>query len=190
MIILLLCEPRSGSTNLANWFYIQKNIDVLFEPLNPVSEWYQNGINPSQYKKVKDILCIKEVYYPHNQNQYDDLITISDKIIILYRENLIEQLESFLNSVITNNWSKNYVYKNISDTFTKEKTEYFNELKSKFKKKYINNSEYFKISYEELYYNNAFQKVLDYLNIDELENKNFPYGQKYRINVSKPKGII
>lgn len=184
MVISLLCEPRSGSTNLANWFYIQKNIDVLFEPLNPVSEWYQNGINPSQYKKVKDILCIKEVYYPHKK--WEDLIAISDKIIVLYRENSTEQLESFLNSVVTNNWSKSYVYKNINDIFTKEKAEYFNQLKSEFKQKYVDNSEYFKISYEELYKNNGFQKILNYLNVDGLENEGFPYGEKYRIIPSKP----
>jgi hypothetical protein len=183
MVITILAEPRSGSTNLTNWFYFQKNIDVLFEPLNPVSEWFQNGINPSNYKRVKDILCIKEIYYPHKE--WEDLITISNKIIVLYRENVTEQLESFINSVTTNNWSNNYVYKNIDNNFTKEKTQYFNQLKSEFNQKYVNNPNYFKISYEELYYHNGFQKILDYLNINDLENKNFPYGKKYRIDIDK-----
>lgn len=188
MVISLLCEPRSGSTNLANWFYIQKNIDVLFEPLNPISEWYQNEKHPSQYKKVKDVLCIKEVYYPNKQ--WEDLISISDKVIVLYRENSIEQLESFLNSVVTNNWSKSYVYKNIDNAFTNEKTKIFNQLKSEFREKYINNSKYFTISYEELYKNNGFQKILDYLNVDSLKNEGFPRGEKYRIIPSKPITLI
>jgi hypothetical protein len=40
MIITLLCEPRSGSTSLANWFFNNKDFTVLFEPLNPLSEWF------------------------------------------------------------------------------------------------------------------------------------------------------
>ena len=39
MIILLLCEPRSGSTNLANWFFINKKFTVLFIPSDPLSKW-------------------------------------------------------------------------------------------------------------------------------------------------------
>ena len=33
-------------------------------------------------------------------------------------------------------------------------------------------------------------KILDYLNMVELENKNFPYGEKYRINVNKGRSLI
>lgn len=48
----------------------------------------------------------------------------------------------------------------------------------------------FKISYEELYYNNGFQKIVDYINLDCVKHKNFPHGQKYRIDVNKKKSII
>ena len=41
---------------------------------------------------------------------------------------------------------------------------------------------YFNISYEELYYNSGFKRILDYLNVSELENKRFPYGQRLRKN--------
>ena len=37
MVITILAEPRSGSTNLTNWFYHNKNFTTLFEPLNPMS---------------------------------------------------------------------------------------------------------------------------------------------------------
>jgi hypothetical protein len=108
------------------------------------------------------------------------LLNVSDKIIVLYRENTQKQLESFLNAINTNNWHLPYVYKTSENSITKEKTEYFKILKSEFKEKYVN-KDFFTISYEELYYNNGFQKILDYLNMDELENKNFPYGEKYRL---------
>jgi len=58
----------------------------------------------------------------------------------------------------------------------------FLELMSKFKKEYIDNSDFFKISYEELYYKNGFQRIVDYINIPEVQNTNFPYGRKYRVN--------
>ena len=46
MIITILAEPRSGSTNLTNWFYFNKNFTTLFEPENPNSKWFQNNIDP------------------------------------------------------------------------------------------------------------------------------------------------
>jgi hypothetical protein len=187
MIITILAEPRSGSTNLTNWFYFNKNFTTLFEPLNPISKWFQKNIEPDQYQYNTKYLCLKEIYYPHKN--WDSIIKISDKIIILYRENYEEQLQSFLNSVTTNNWDKPYVYKEKKSLFTKEKSEYFKILKSEFKEKYIN-KKHFTISYEELYYHNGFQKILDYLDIPELENKNFPYGEKYRIIVNKTKSLI
>ena len=187
MIITILCEPRSGSTNLTNWFYFNKNFTTLFEPANSGSKWFQNNIEPKDYKYNTKHLCVKEIYYPGID--WNSLLSISDKIIVLYRENGQEQLESFLNSVTMDNWDKSYVYKKKENQITKEKTKYFNTLKSKFKEKYINKN-YFTISYEELYYNNGFQKILDYLNMNELEDKNFPYGKKYRINVDKGNTLI
>ena len=64
---------------------------------------------------------------------------------------------------------------------TKKTTEYFNTLKSEFKEKYLNEN-YFTISYEDLYYNNGFEKIVNYINIDEVKNDGFPLGKKYRIN--------
>ena len=114
------------------------------------------------------------------------MISISNKIIVLYRENTEEQIESWTNAKLKNNWEKGWVYDDIKND---KETNFFLELKKSFKETYLN-KDYFKISYEELYYNNGFQKILDYLNIDELENKNFPYGQKYRINANKTKSLI
>jgi hypothetical protein len=181
MIVTILAEPRSGSTNLTNWFYLNKNFTTLFEPENPNSKWFQNNTNPKDYKYNTKHLCIKEIYYPGIN--WDALLNVSDKIIVLYRESGEEQLESFLNALTTDNWHNQYVYKKKENLLINEKTEYFNRLKYEFKEKYVN-KEYFTISYEELYYNNGFQKILDYLDIDELENKNFPLGIKYRIDAS------
>lgn len=186
MVITILAEPRSGSTNLTNWFFYNENFTTFFEPLNPMSMWFQKNIEPKNYQYKTKHLCLKEIYYP-NKN-WDSIIDISDKIIVLYRENEQEQLESFINAVTTNNWDEPYIYKKKENLIIKEKTEYFNILKREFKEKYID-KDYFKISYEELYYNNGFQKIVDYLNLDCIKNENFPYGQKYRIT-SIPNKLI
>jgi hypothetical protein len=180
MIITILCEPRSGSTNLINWFYHNKNFSILFTPSDPKSKWYKVG-SPKNYKYNTRYFLIKEDYY-HYKN-FDELVSISDKIILLYRENTEEQIESWINAITTKNWDKPWVSKNIKNI---NETQFFIELKNSFKKEYLD-KEYFKISYEELYCRNGFQKILDYLGINELENKDFPYGQKYRVDANKPK---
>ncbi len=187
MVITILAEPRSGSTNLANWFYFNKNFTTLFEPLNPTSNWFQKNKEPKDYKYKTKHLCLKEVYYPHKN--WDSLLSISDKIIVLYRENSQKQLESFLNAVSTNNWDKQYVYTIENNKFVNKKTEYFKTLKSEFKIKYVNNN-YFTISYEELYYENGFQKIVDYLQLECVKNENFPIGEKYRINIDSVRNLI
>jgi hypothetical protein len=173
MVITLLAEPRSGSTNLANWFYLNKNFTTLFIPSDPQSKWYKSE-SPKDYKYNTQHLLIKEDYY-HYKN-FNDILDISDKIICLYRENTEEQIESWINAKTTNNWHNNWVLKNIKNI---DETNFFIELKNSFKKEYLNKS-YFKISYEELYYNNGINRIKEYIKVDEFGN--FPIGKKYRIN--------
>ena len=185
MIITILAEPRSGSTNFTNWFYFNKNFTILFEPItSPKWKWYKHGTPPKLWEYKTPHLLVKEIFRP--EVDFSELIEISDKLIILYRENITEQTQSWLNANKTNNWDKVWVFK--EDLIKNEDESYFNQIKNGIKEKYLNQN-YFSISYEELYYNNGFQKVLDYLNMDELENKNFPYGQKYRIDDNKPKSL-
>ena len=134
---------------------------------------------------MKTHLLVKEIYHPGVD--FSELIEISDKLIILYRENITEQTESWLNAVKTNNWSNQWVFK--EELIQNGDATFFNETKDGIKKEYLDKG-YFSISYEELYYNSGFQKVLDYLNINELKNKNFPVGHKYRINIDGVRNLI
>jgi hypothetical protein len=195
MIILLLCEPRSGSTNLTNWFYYNKNFTTLFNPDIPPeyrnsldNKWYKNGVSPKDYEYKTEHLLIKEDFYHYKD--YSEFTDISDKVICLYRKNESEQIESWVNAKKTNNWSNPWAY--IKDEFKLDETEvnFFKELKKTFKEQYLNNPTHFKISYEELYNENGFQKIVDYLNLDCVENKNFPIGKKYRIEIDKSKTLI
>ena len=58
MIITILAEPRSGSTNLANWFYFNKNFTTLFIPSDPKSKWYKPE-SPKEYTYTTEYLLIK-----------------------------------------------------------------------------------------------------------------------------------
>ena len=94
MVITILAEPRSGSTNLAKWFSINKDFTVLFEPFNSdmkTSKWYKFGESPTLWKYDTKHFLIKEIYNKTN-TQLDELISISDKIIILYREDIKTQI--------------------------------------------------------------------------------------------------
>jgi hypothetical protein len=186
MIITILAEPRSGSTNLANWFVNKKEFTILYEPItSPEWKWYQNGISPKLWKYNTPHLIVKEIYHPNID--FSELIEISDRIIILYRENENEQSQSWLNATKTKNWDKQWVFN--KELIKNTDASFFDKIKYGIKKDYLE-KDYFKISYEELYYNNGFQKILDYLDIAGLVNKNFPYGQKYRIEINKPKTLI
>ena len=181
MVITVIAEPRSGSTNLASWFYHNKNsFTVLYEPLNPKSVKYYNGLPPQNWKYNTQHLFIKEIYA--QDKDLKNLIEISDKIILLYRENESEQEESWINSVNTDNWVNQWVFKKKDMVCDEGKIDYFKNLKINFKKDYLDDNQYFKISYEDLYHNNQFQKLLDYIDLDGIKNENFPYGMKYRVN--------
>jgi hypothetical protein len=177
MIVTILAEPRSGSTNLANWFRSNKEVTVLVEPYNPHSADYKEEKELSEWDYSTSHLLIKAVY-PFGKG-FNDLITRSDRIILLYRENKKEQVESWLAANYTKNWTEEWHTNQISYSDS-VRVEFFYSLKSRFKDEYLNNSNFFKISYEELYYKNGFQKVVDYLNLECIKNENFPYGKKYR----------
>jgi hypothetical protein len=182
MVITILAEPRSGSTNLANWFRGHKKFTILQEPLNigmKKFNEYKGDTSPKEWKYNTPYLVIKEIYLPNAD--LTELIGISDKIILLYRENDIQQLESWLVANETKKWISPWVINSIKISNQQDKENYFYSLKNGFKNEYLNDSNLFKISYEELYYNNGLQKILDYLNIDCLKNENFPYGSKYRV---------
>ena len=188
MIILLLCEPRSGSTNLAHWFNSNKNFTVLQEPLNKNGLNFKKKIPPHMWEYNTNHLLIKEIY---NQNaNLEELINLSDKVILLYRIDVKEQLDSWLVASETNQWSSEWISNRIVITNKDMKVDYFNKLKSGFKNDYLNNPKFFNISYEELYNGDGIKKVINYLNIDSVENKDFPYGKKYKISAGKPIKLI
>jgi hypothetical protein len=187
MVITILAEPRSGSTNLTNWFYHNKQFTTLFNPDVPPEsrspltvKWYQNNVPPKDYIYKTPHLCIKEDFYQNKD--YSEFIEISDKVICLYRENETEQIESWINAKRTNNWSDKWRFSKNNFKTDINEVMFFKQLKQSFVERYLSDSNFFKISYEELYYNNGFQKIVDYVDLECVKNEKFPIGKKYRIN--------
>jgi len=184
MIITIIAEPRSGSTNLTNWFGLKKEFTVFFEPLNTgmkLYNQYKGDISPKDWVYNTKYLLVKEIYQADSPF-LKELVSISHKVIILYRENTKLQEESFQMAVYTGNWDRNWSYSpNKIEAISNVDLEWFSNLKSNFKSEYVDDDSYFRISYEELYYKNGFQRIVDYIDLPEVKNINFPYGTKYRI---------
>ena len=177
MIITVIAEPRTGSTNLANWFSLKENFTVLQEPIaNLKAKNFKNGIPPSKWEYQTEHLFIKDILGVGSH--FNELISISDKVVLLYRENEEEQIASWVNATIEDNWHQQWIYKGLKNKGVEEA---FKVQKKYFKETYLS-KEFFRVSYEELYYGNGFKKVLEYLSIKGLKSKDFPYGKKYRMD--------
>jgi len=64
MIVTIIAEPRSGSTNLAIWFSHLESFTVLFEPTNPTIAGNNKFINilPIDWKYNTNHMLVKEIY--------------------------------------------------------------------------------------------------------------------------------
>jgi hypothetical protein len=183
MVITILAEPRSGSTNLGMWFRLQKNFTVFLEPLNPnmaAYDEYKNGVSPKLWKYDTPHLLIKEICNSRAKD-IPELLEMSDKIILLYRKNKFQQMESWLNADTSGKWYVKWKPNSLIITNKQDKVKYFNNMVESFKTDYLDNNSFFKISYEELYHSDGFKRLLNYLNMDDLEDIAFPYGEKLRI---------
>lgn len=189
MVITILCEPRTGSTNLLNWFGSHDNYSFVFEPFNnPIccktksskNIIFNNKKDITLWQYNTDNIVIKEI--AHSRINYEYFLKNSDKVIVLFRENYEEQTKSFLMSSATQNFFNPYSYD--KDMIKDETSVYLENTKNEIKKYF--NSEYFLTSYEDLYYNGKIKQVIDYIGTNDLNQDTFPYGTKYR----KEKTII
>jgi len=189
VIITIIAEPRTGSTSLAHWFFLNKNYTVLFEPItNPNTMWYKYNTQPNEWLFNTKNLLVKEVF--NNVTSFENLISISDKIICLYREDETSQIESYYNASKTKKWHTQWIFKKNKLFISENEISYFKKLKSNFKETYIDNGKYFTISYENLYYKNKIQDLIEYIGDDGMSVYKFPYGDKYRVDATNTKNII
>jgi NhaP-type Na+/H+ and K+/H+ antiporter len=184
MVITILAEPRSGSSNLLYWFGRSPNYTMAFEPImNPFffkkksskNLTYNNLNDINSYKYNTSHLVIKEIA---NITEYHNTILHnSDKVIVLFREDYKKQLESFILAYNTDNWFGQYMYDE-KHVVTQEQSA-LNKSKEQIE---AYKSKYFSISYEDLYYRGKIKELVDYIGDSELNSIPFPYGKKYRID--------
>lgn len=182
MIITILSEPRSGSTNLLFWLGQHNECTILLEPTtNSEYKKYSdkevviNDINNfNTWKYLTKHLVIKEICEP-NKN-YKNILKNSDKTIILFRENYVEQRESWLMSINTKKWGGEYFMD--ESLLLDNNDNYLIEIKKEVEKYKTSNN--FVISYEKLYFGDGIKKLINYIGIEELNEIKFPYGEKYR----------
>lgn len=184
MIVTLISEPRTGSNSLVRWFKNTNLFDVLILPSFNESTYYQKNKTPKEYEYEKQHLIIKEELHTGLTN-LDELLSISNFVIFLYRENFKEQLESWVIANRTKNWHKKWVYNHEKFSLSDDEFTFFENIKNDFNRKFLNNEKNFIISYEELYYNNGIERIKSYVKIPELYDSMFPVNEKYRIDIDK-----
>jgi len=179
-VITLICQPRTGSTNLANWFCKKRQINapydsyVEYEPLtNPTTPHY--NLNILEKEVDRKYLIIKEVFWP--EHDFTDLIACSDKVVVLSRTDFEAQGQSFMQASATGNWG----------TFWAWSPEYYNRrtlnkleiLREEFKHQFLDKG-HFEITYEELYMDRNIERLLEYLEWSYLDSSDWPFSKKYR----------
>jgi hypothetical protein len=185
MRILILSEFRSGSTSLLNWFNLSDNYSIVFQPItNPKYISKKKSTKDLIYTDIRNIdsyqystknIVIKEVT-PIDEHELINLLQKVDKVIVLFREDYENQLKSFLFASNTNIWESSYIY-DTKYILNKEHL-LLDNSKSQIEKY---KSKYFSISYEDLYYREKIQKLIDYIGDGGLTSISFPYGTKYRL---------
>lgn len=188
MKILLLCEPRSGSTMLGFWFHRQGNFDVRWETTTPDSRhsWKQD-LKDIKIKTGCEHLVLKElVTY---RRDWDEYLEFCDKVVFLHREDFEDQLISYNYSLTKNIWDQFYSEEEANSVTVKDSNRIILQgIKKHFsgtKEKYFTDS-HLSITYEDLYFRNKIHILKDYLNLPDKLDRKFPEGSRYRYKKDNP----
>jgi len=168
MKILIYTNYRTGSKSLGEWLSNELNCDYYHEPLNQSNEYAIINSGLFDLKRIQN--CIVKVS-PGDGFDLSYLNNVFDKIIILYRENTLEQSESMcwsiVNKIYHHHYSGNsfkYAYYDLSDEWKSENMDKILELKNNFdkEKEFFKSLEYgLQLSYEELYYSDLGIKLIE-----------------------------
>lgn len=160
MRILLYTGYRTGSLSLGEWLACELNFKYYHEPFNKLNKNALEQYKNFSIENSKD--CIIKIS-PHDGFDFEKLKTLFDKIIILYRENTLEQSESMIWSrykdIYHHEYSNNvltYAHYTISENWLKENAEKINIKKIDLDNENIllKKLDEFTLTYEELYYSN------------------------------------
>jgi hypothetical protein len=186
MRILIYALPRTGSTSLTRYISTTLHYKEIIEPYNENRFWDKDLTEFDIWER--DNVVVKMILGEGNRS-YEDIKSRFDKVIVLYRDNIKEQAESFAHARNSIDWHAPYRY----DPSNVPGEEY-NEIYTSFKQHtdIIKNLNEFIIRYEDLYISGIDKDRLDeYLGITSksfrflLDSKN-----KYRQTNIGRKSII
>ena len=166
----LLCSSRSGSTSLS--LYLSKIFDLKLETLPFIKEREISSLEDGIFYKI--LIHQQAKGYDSLFDFGEQIILKSNKVILLDRENKLEQSESlaFRKSKYGSDYSKYHIrepYGKIDVDLVNECMFHFNEHSkalSQLSEKY--NIPLF--TYEEIFLNNEIDRLHEYLGIDRNEN--------------------
>jgi hypothetical protein len=167
MRILIYALPRTGSNNLTHYIANSLHYREIIEPYNEQRFWDKDITEFDIWER--DNVVVKMIIGQGNC-WYEGIKLKFDKVVVLYRENIKEQAESYAHAANSPDWHMPYVYNPSSISEEEYKKAYtkigsrVNELKS------INA---FQISYENLYLSGTDRdRVDEYIGIT---NKSFRF---------------
>jgi hypothetical protein len=153
MKILLLSEGRTGSYSVMDWLSLDLKLQIIDE------------LQPCDYVNTDNII-VKRTLSNNDFNLED--IKYFDKIIVLYRENTLEQAESSLWSILKKKWHHTFDTKdgfyNTDDRYLIDNHKEIWNSKYQFDKSLILYKSLdfgLKISYEDIFDNRVGQKILE-----------------------------
>lgn len=179
MKILIISEGRTGGTTLSEYLNneLSGHISITEPYTNPIKGWVKDNTDTEWIEKYENCV-VKEIY----KKKYNllKLSKLCDKVFCVYRENWYEQTKSMLYAEkvgFIRDYNIADVNKIITDEMINERYTYFVKEEKKEFQNFIKNNNFLSISYEDLYYKNGIDKIIEYLGIKRLNT--FPPVQRY-----------
>jgi hypothetical protein len=97
MKILIIATPRTGSSTLAHRLGVYLNLKTYFEPFNFLKPLIDRELQPDYVPDNCVVKCIVDQIPKDVKNDafYQDYSKKFDKVILLARKNITEQIESY-----------------------------------------------------------------------------------------------
>jgi hypothetical protein len=177
MRILIYSTQRCGSTAVMNWVSKELDLTPVFEPFIPCGEedyrrYNDNWRNDLEaFNRLKHIVA-KVIHYNldeliHKDNIERDFFSKFDKVVVLYRENIRDQAESLLiASKRKISFGEYNLKKELSD-LNPDHIEETSNIMLEQTESLLSYNNCFKISYEDIFIRKDYNKLIEYLGIQE-----------------------
>lgn len=155
MRILVYALPRTGSNNLTHYIANSLHYREIIEPYNEYRFWDKDITEFDIWER--DNVVVK-MMVGQGEELYEDVTSRFDKTVILYREDIKGQAESFVHASKSADWHAPYVYdpSKVDQDFYLEVFDKFNSRLEK-----IKSYKHFTVTYENLYLSGTDRDRLD-----------------------------